>query len=268
MNCQTCERMMSDLEGRRIMDAEDRNLFLAHVEECRACSQRLEDEQALTLGLSTLALEMNGMAAPTRIEEQVLSAFRNEGPVRTGTPSQRRLRYLGIAAAAVFLIACGIAAISWREAHLRTGEVTTLIPRKRENVAHVVPMPNVAENTSTPGSRITTESAAGPKKTVNRRRVPRTNSRPSDHGPNTSNPAAATLAANDKENEIATEFLPIGYMSPIHLQDGGQIVRVEVSRSALLAFGLPLNMDRYNERVKADVLLGSDGLARAIRFVQ
>jgi hypothetical protein len=29
-----------------------------------------------------------------------------------------------------------------------------------------------------------------------------------------------------------------------------------------------MNMDRADERVKADVLLGSDGLARAIRFVK
>jgi hypothetical protein len=27
-------------------------------------------------------------------------------------------------------------------------------------------------------------------------------------------------------------------------------------------------MDRYNEKVKADVLIGVDGLAHAIRFVQ
>ena len=33
-------------------------------------------------------------------------------------------------------------------------------------------------------------------------------------------------------------------------------------------FGLPVNMDRVDQRVKADVLLGADGLARAIRFVQ
>jgi hypothetical protein len=31
---------------------------------------------------------------------------------------------------------------------------------------------------------------------------------------------------------------------------------------------LPVNMDRYNEKVKADVLFGVDGLAHAIRFVQ
>jgi hypothetical protein len=68
--------------------------------------------------------------------------------------------------------------------------------------------------------------------------------------------------------EIATDFIPLSYMTAVNLQDGGQIVRVELPRSALANFGLPVNMDRYNEKVKADVLLGVDGLAHAIRFVQ
>jgi len=52
------------------------------------------------------------------------------------------------------------------------------------------------------------------------------------------------------------------------LQDGGQLVRVELPRSALARFGLPVNTERANQRVKADVLFSADGLARAIRFVQ
>jgi hypothetical protein len=57
-------------------------------------------------------------------------------------------------------------------------------------------------------------------------------------------------------------------MNVASLQEGGQIVRVEVPRSALANFGLPVNMERSNERVKADVLYGVDGLAHAIRFVK
>jgi hypothetical protein len=45
-------------------------------------------------------------------------------------------------------------------------------------------------------------------------------------------------------------------------------MRVELPRSTLAGFGLPVNMERVNERVKADVLVGPDGQARAIRFVQ
>jgi hypothetical protein len=50
--------------------------------------------------------------------------------------------------------------------------------------------------------------------------------------------------------------------------DDVQVVRVELPRSALQSFGLPVNAERAGERVKADVLLGHDGVARAIRFVR
>ena len=39
-------------------------------------------------------------------------------------------------------------------------------------------------------------------------------------------------------------------------------------RSTIVSMGFALNMDRSGDRVKADVLMGADGLARAIRFVQ
>ena len=45
------------------------------------------------------------------------------------------------------------------------------------------------------------------------------------------------------------------------------IVRVEVPRSAMLEVGLAVSADRVSELVEADVMLGTDGLARAIRFV-
>ena len=80
--------------------------------------------------------------------------------------------------------------------------------------------------------------------------------------------ADTASVANHVTKEIATDFIPLSYMSAVSLQEGGQIIRVQLPRSALANFGLPVNMDRYNEKVKADVLYGVDGMARAIRFVQ
>jgi hypothetical protein len=74
-----------------------------------------------------------------------------------------------------------------------------------------------------------------------------------------------TTNANE---EITTDFLPLSYSSSLSQFDEGQVVRVELPRSALQSFGLPVNAERYGERVKADVLLGHDGVARAIRFVR
>lgn len=69
-------------------------------------------------------------------------------------------------------------------------------------------------------------------------------------------------------NEIATDFLPLTFVDDSSTPQNGHIVRMKVSRSALIAFGVPMNMERAGELITADVMIGDDGLARAIRFVQ
>lgn len=68
--------------------------------------------------------------------------------------------------------------------------------------------------------------------------------------------------------EVATDFLPLTFVDDSGAQESGHIVRVKVARSALIAFGVPMNMERAGELITADVVIGNDGLARAIRFVQ
>jgi hypothetical protein len=67
---------------------------------------------------------------------------------------------------------------------------------------------------------------------------------------------------------IATDFIPLTYGASLSGTDGGHVVRLELPRTALAQFGLPVNAERSGEPVTADVLLGEDGLARAIRFVR
>jgi hypothetical protein len=72
--------------------------------------------------------------------------------------------------------------------------------------------------------------------------------------------------------EVATAFFPLTYSSlPI---SNAQLVRLRVPRSALASFGLaPIDVPASaaggtaSATVSADVLVGEDGVARAIRFV-
>ncbi|MBA3768126.1 MAG: hypothetical protein H0W99_14330, partial [Acidobacteria bacterium] len=77
-----------------------------------------------------------------------------------------------------------------------------------------------------------------------------------------------TTASNSTAGDIATDFIPLTYGASQGTMDGGHVVRVELPRTALAQFGLPVNAERSSEPVTADVLLGDDGLARAIRFVR
>ena len=84
--------------------------------------------------------------------------------------------------------------------------------------------------------------------------------------------AAASTRADTAlaSREITTDFLALAYSGvPI---SGGQIIRLEVPRAALASFGLtpPEASDAGQAAgtVLADVVVGDDGLARAVRFVR
>jgi anti-sigma factor RsiW len=50
-------------------------------------------------------------------------------------------------------------------------------------------------------------------------------------------------------------------------EDDVNLVRVEMPRSAMIALGLDVSADRAEELVEADVMLGSNGMASAVRFL-
>jgi hypothetical protein len=79
---------------------------------------------------------------------------------------------------------------------------------------------------------------------------------------------ATVLTRADRQEEVVTAFFPLIY-GDVPIADG-RLVRLEVSRQALATFGLDDTRafdDRSADTVWADVLVGEDGLARAVRFV-
>ena len=64
------------------------------------------------------------------------------------------------------------------------------------------------------------------------------------------------------------DFLPLTYLADATAMESGTVVRVELSRAALISLGVQVDADRSEETLKADVVLGDDGVARAIRLVQ
>ncbi len=208
----------------------------------------MNDEEMLTRGLKALAAEMDHVEAPPEVELKVLKAFRARQVVTPITSRRSTSRYW-VAAAIAAMLLITISVIAYRVnrrvdadrqfARQEQPQSTPTVkdePRKQEQVAGV-------------------QEQEVPPSVPKPRHVRHTSARRPEN----------TQLANHAE--IATDFIPLSYMTPANLQDGGQIVRVELPRSALAKFGLPVNMDR-NEKVKADVLFGVDGMAHAIRFIQ
>jgi hypothetical protein len=76
------------------------------------------------------------------------------------------------------------------------------------------------------------------------------------------------ISSRPASREIVTSFLPLTY-GPLPMTDG-RIVRIELPRRSLAALGL-LSDDQVSkgpDTVLADVVVGEDGLARAVRFVR
>jgi hypothetical protein len=216
----------------------------------RMNSQRLSDEELLTRELQSLAAEMNQLDAPASVETNVLEAFRARKVVPI-TVKRSNLRYWLAAIAAVLLIAITVVALRWQS----SGETPPALAGKESPNKPKDEPNNLTPNPPPKGNEYQAVNHS-PKqlegKPVRPQRVRRSGN--------------ASMANHARE--IATDFIPLRYMNAASLQDGGQVVRVELPRSALANFGLPVNMDRYNEKVKADVIFGVDGLAHAIRFVQ
>ena len=68
--------------------------------------------------------------------------------------------------------------------------------------------------------------------------------------------------------EDSDGFIPLPNSAGV-AADGDEVnlVRMEVPRSAMIALGLDVSADRAEELVEADVMLGSNGIARAVRFL-
>jgi hypothetical protein len=255
MNCQRFEQVVSELARGQMMEAEVRTEAVGHSEQCERCSARLRDEETLTRGLQLLADDMESLAAPDGIELKLRAALRERRVVAPVAVGSSRSLYWLVAVAAVLLLAITVVGMWWRSE----------TPQKA--VAEKTPSKPV-EKSSGPSQPA---PAPAPKEEEFRavNQEPKRQQLPKPMRRNVSNRRAPeTPVAHHTTNEIATDFVPLGDMNAAMLQDGGQIVRVKLHRSALVKFGIPVNMERYNENVKADVLIGVDGLARAIRFVQ
>ncbi len=239
MNCQMFSELASDVARDQMMDAAARAQALAHANSCVSCADRLNAQQQLTSDLRELVSAMGDQTASTAVWENLSAAFdtRSAAPIPT---YRRRSVYVAGAIAAMLVIAFGLVQFV---RHSQSPEVEATI---------------AATFTSSPAQTTTESKEKDPIVRSTQKRQPT----PNRHF--ATRPALTSQVNQPKE--ITTDFILLTYDGEVG--SDAQMVRMELPRSAMANFGLPVNMDRADQRVKADVLVGADGLARAIRFVQ
>lgn len=283
MNCLEFESRTEILARDTLADARTRAAAEAHAESCAACAARLADERALSVGLRALAAETKGAEAPARVEGSLLAAFRAQASSSAEVSSEavaapsvvalsghapaRRLSWVKTVAVAALAAAASLALFV-----LVRPDAPRQAPAQRAMIvpppdAHSGMPPTVAQNGSP--ERDDENVVSGPTPEVSSRGASsRTTFPPRARAANVSYGTPRPRPADTRAEEVATDFIPLVQAGPYTQAEEGHLVRVELPRAALASFGLPLNAEAPSGRVKADVLMGQDGIARAIRFVR
>ncbi|HRI02410.1 MAG TPA: hypothetical protein PLL77_01595 [Pyrinomonadaceae bacterium] len=80
--------------------------------------------------------------------------------------------------------------------------------------------------------------------------------------------AGRTRQAGNVDEEDG-HFYPVSYNGDLEESaSGGRVIRVNMTRSALFAMGVNVPLENGSETVKADLLVGADGVTRAVRVVE
>jgi len=77
----------------------------------------------------------------------------------------------------------------------------------------------------------------------------------------------AGMETDDGTPVMESGFIPLPNAAQIGENEEVNLVRVEVPRSAMIALGFDVKPEEASQPVQADVMLGYDGLARAVRFL-
>ena len=253
MNCQDFEKLALALARNSLLDATAREQGLIHTEDCERCAARLAEERALLAGVRAVVAELAGEEPPERVETALLAAFRAQTAApasSTVVPMTRRARHWSswklAAVAAGILLLISVMAIFWRSAG-------SFKPQREKQA--VAPTPVTAAPQATPPKLAEPPVGRDQMADEQLQKLPKRVRR------------LASVDSSD-EAEVVTRFFPLREGEDLTALESLQLVRVELPGSALGEVGLPVDPETANAPVMADVVLGQDGLARAIRFVR
>ena len=257
MTCQRFEADLVDLARGALDDGDAEASVRRHLEACEACAARFERERRLTEGLRTLSAATN-VPANEVAERRLMMAFASARPpsrrsawrrvlpaLRTGQAGVVSGRWWLAAAACIFFFVGAWAAVEWRT---RTSAPQGTAPSVQASLPAPAEQPRPVEQVESPVPAPVPLAA-------DMRRAPA--SRPV---------RAASRDELPQETDRLAGFIPLPAAGGLPGFDSGMIVRVALPTASLPAYGLAITPES-TETVNADLLVGQDGQARAIRLV-
>ncbi len=162
----------------------------------------------------------------------------------------RRLLAFAIPAAAAIAVFAGI--YVYRPADDRLGSAALVAPTV--NVVSIAKVNGTSETKTTAIPVVSRDN-----KTLQVRKQAKSESLVAKRATNERAPKRA------EKNEIKTDFIALSYARDA---ESGQIVRVKVPSSMMVTLGLVSTVEKPAALVDAEVIVGDDGLTRAIRFIR
>ena len=219
-----------------------------HVERCPSCAAQLGRQQRLTAALQALADQAAGWRASGDLEGRLRAAFAaSHDPGRAGAserPARRQWGW-GLAAAAAIVTTAWLAWGS-REPGARASHVSGTAAGSPPAAGSPAPrdgdgrLEGAPQSPAAPGARHVVRGG------------------PSRNGPRGQRPAVVRTV----------EFMAIPGTAGLPPLESATIVRTELPVSALPIYGVDIVPAAARPAVEADLLVGQDGQARAIRLVR
>jgi hypothetical protein len=229
VNCGMFRGPLIELARGTLLDTAERRALTAHLEVCQDCGRELEEQSALTAALRGLAGDVEIPPAET-LESRLLAEF---DAVRIARRRRQAMRWMPVAAALVIAAFLGGRMLIRSRAPVQP-RATPL--RELRPAALAVPAPHL--------------EVSAPRRPATARRAQK-----------------SAVAAPVKEAEASQPFIAIPYTLPLAPGERSEVLRMDLPVSAVIAAGLPLEVADSGAHARADVLVGEDGRARAIRLI-
>ena len=258
MRCDDFDNVVCELVRDGLVDAALRDKALSHAVSCDRCSSRHAAERHLNEALA-IAAAAETECAPPSVKLSLLQAFSSRERVSSAGSSPAARRSYAAAAGAALLVAI-VAVIS-----VRTITRWQFVPAQQTIPDSQLSLQAPTQPRTGP---IAVDAVPGGNKPVNDpqrglgRSLRHSSQRPDHWSP------VAGVRRIALESEALSDFIPLTHLSSATAIESGQVIRVKVPLSAFLAFGLPVSPEHADQLVNAEVVVGDDGVERAVRLVR
>jgi hypothetical protein len=256
MKCEEFKANVNELVFEKLAAMDKREDAMSHAALCASCALLLTESQDVQSALRSTARAETDEAHP-RVRSALLTAFAQQHT----TP---------------------VAAVVDIATHRTRTRITVAIMTAAAAILMVFllrPVILKIKTTAAPVDSQAASSATAPKATA--ATVPSgihtftpeppaviSHARPHPHVAVRESRAVATSIPRETiSTKTSNEYFPLTYLASSTAMESGTVVRVQLSRAALISLGLPLGNDRTEQVLKADLIVGDDGVARAIRLV-